>query len=211
VGLTTPARLLCYLQDPDFPDFRRVQRNLMGTLVRIQPKGQMTIPRRVRSAVGLIDGDLLEVRAVGKRIVIVPQLVIDRSKFPNADDETEQRRIIKCPPGRSRKGTFSRPIQRRRRGCGFPQEENPEDRQGGQIKKIGVNVHLSQTAVSTHPCLFKKPSSSKSTIWSATLPEHAGVACVAGGGAKRVRGARFIHFRVASRNIWLHSLRGHLG
>ena len=147
MGLTTPARLLCYLQDPDFPDFRRVQRNLMGTLVRIQPKGQMTIPRRVRSAVGLIDGDLLEVRAVGKRIVIVPQLVIDRSKFPNADDETEQRRIIKCPPGRSRKGTFSRPIQRRRRGCGFPREENPEHRQGGQIKKIGMNVHLSQTAV----------------------------------------------------------------
>src|ERR1039458_7724028 len=61
--------------------------NPMSTLVKVQPKGQMTIPRRVRSAVGLVDGDLVEVRAVGKKIVITPQLVIDRTKFPTADDE----------------------------------------------------------------------------------------------------------------------------
>jgi AbrB family looped-hinge helix DNA binding protein len=68
----------------------------MSTLVKVQPKGQMTIPRRVRSAVGLVDGDLVEVRAVGKKIVITPQLVIDRTKFPTADDEytPAQRRII---------------------------------------------------------------------------------------------------------------------
>ena len=68
----------------------------MSTFVKVQPKGQMTIPRRVRSAVGLIDGDLVEVRAVGKKIVITPQLVIDRSRFLNADDEytPAQRRII---------------------------------------------------------------------------------------------------------------------
>ena len=56
----------------------------------------MTIPRRVRSAVGLVDGDFVEVKAVGNKIVITPQLVIDRSKFPTADDEytPAQRRII---------------------------------------------------------------------------------------------------------------------
>jgi len=56
----------------------------------------MTIPRRVRSAVGLADGDFVEVKAVGNKIVITPQLVIDRSKFPTADDEypPAQRRII---------------------------------------------------------------------------------------------------------------------
>ena len=55
----------------------------------------MTIPRRVRSAVGLADGDLVEVKAVGGKIVITPQIVIDRSKFPAADDEytPAQRRI----------------------------------------------------------------------------------------------------------------------
>ena len=46
----------------------------MGTLVKVQSKGQMTIPRCVRSAVGLVDGDFVEVRAVGKKIVITPQL-----------------------------------------------------------------------------------------------------------------------------------------
>ena len=56
----------------------------------------MTIPRLVRAAVGLSDGDVVEVKAVGKKIVITPQLVIDRSKFPAADDEytPAQRRVI---------------------------------------------------------------------------------------------------------------------
>ena len=40
--------------------------------------------------------DLVEVRAVGKKIVIVPHLAIDRSNFPNSGDEytPAQRRII---------------------------------------------------------------------------------------------------------------------
>jgi AbrB family looped-hinge helix DNA binding protein len=68
----------------------------MGSLVKVQSKGQMTIPRGVRSAVGLADGDIVEVSAVGNKIVITPQLVIDRSKFPSADDEytPAQRRVI---------------------------------------------------------------------------------------------------------------------
>jgi AbrB family looped-hinge helix DNA binding protein len=68
----------------------------MDNLVRVQHKGQMTIPRRVRTAVGLADGDLVEVRAVGKKIIITPQLVIDRSKFPSADGDytPAQRRAI---------------------------------------------------------------------------------------------------------------------
>ena len=67
----------------------------MATLVRVQNKGQMTIPSRVRSAVGLSDGDIVEVKAVGRKIVITPQLVIDRSQFPTADEYTpEQRRAI---------------------------------------------------------------------------------------------------------------------
>jgi AbrB family looped-hinge helix DNA binding protein len=59
----------------------------VSTLVKVQPKGQMTIPRRVRDAVGLVDGDIVEVRAIGTRIGIIPQSAIDRSKFPNTDDE----------------------------------------------------------------------------------------------------------------------------
>ena len=54
----------------------------MRTLIKVQSKGQMTIPRRVRSAVGLADGDLVEVKAVGKKIVITPQLVDDDEYSP---------------------------------------------------------------------------------------------------------------------------------
>ena len=66
------------------------------SIVKVQHKGQMTIPRDVRSSVGLADGDLVDVKAARGRIIITPQLVIDRSKFPTADDEytPEQRRII---------------------------------------------------------------------------------------------------------------------
>ena len=84
----------------------------MNTLVKVQSKGQMTIPRRVRSAVGLADGDLVEVKAVGKTIVITPQLVIDRSKFQNADDEytPAQRRVIDARLNQAMKGRSHGPF-----------------------------------------------------------------------------------------------------
>ncbi len=68
----------------------------MNILVKVQHKGRMTIPSKVRSAVGLVDGGLVEVRAAGRKIVITPQLVIDRSTFPSVDDEytPSQRRAI---------------------------------------------------------------------------------------------------------------------
>jgi len=71
------------------------------SIVRIQRKGQMTLPTGVRAAVGLADGDLVDVKVNGRRIVITPAPVIDRSKFPTADDEytPEQRRVIDGPSG----------------------------------------------------------------------------------------------------------------
>ncbi len=66
------------------------------SIVKVQHKGQMTVPSDVRSLVGLADGDLVDVKAAHGRIIITPQLVIDRSKFPTADDEytPAQRRVI---------------------------------------------------------------------------------------------------------------------
>jgi len=68
----------------------------MTTLVRIHRKGQMTLPSRLRSAIGIADGDLVEATLHRGRIVLTPKLVVDRSKFPNADDEytPAQRRAI---------------------------------------------------------------------------------------------------------------------
>jgi AbrB family looped-hinge helix DNA binding protein len=85
----------------------------MNTLVKVQHKGQMTIPSKIRSAVGLVDGDLVEVKAVGRKIVITPQLVIDRSKFPVADNEytPEQRRVINARLAQAEKGPYYGPFR----------------------------------------------------------------------------------------------------
>ena len=68
----------------------------MSTTTRIQHKGQVTIPTRVREQAGLSKGDLVEFSYQRGKIVIMPKVVIDRSKFPSADDEytPAQRRIV---------------------------------------------------------------------------------------------------------------------
>jgi AbrB family looped-hinge helix DNA binding protein len=93
--------------------FRKFLELRMSTLVKVQPKGQMTVPRRFRSAVGLVDGDLVEVRADGKRIVTIPESAVDRSKFPNADDEytPAQRRLISGRLDKAEKGPFHGPYK----------------------------------------------------------------------------------------------------
>ena len=85
----------------------------MSILVKVQHKGQMTIPSSVRTAVGLVEGDLVEVRAVGKKVVITPQLAIDRSKFSTADDEYTpvQRRVINARLAEARKGPYYGPFK----------------------------------------------------------------------------------------------------
>ena len=68
----------------------------MTTLVKIQRKGQMTLPSRLRSAIGIAEGDLVEATVQRGKIVLTPKVVIDRSRFPTADDEytPAQRRDI---------------------------------------------------------------------------------------------------------------------
>lgn len=83
------------------------------SIVRIQRKGQMTIPTGVGAAVGLADGELVDVRVTGRKIVITPTLVIDRSKFPAAADEypPEQRRIIDASLAQAEKGPYYGPFK----------------------------------------------------------------------------------------------------
>ncbi len=68
----------------------------MTTLVKIHRKGQMTLPSRLRTAIGIGEGDFIEASIQRGKIVLTPKQVIDRSKFPNADDEytPAQRRVI---------------------------------------------------------------------------------------------------------------------
>jgi AbrB family looped-hinge helix DNA binding protein len=60
------------------------------SLVKVQHKGQVTIPSRLRKQAGIAEGDMVE--ATFQR----GKIVIDRSAFPNADGEytPAQRRVI---------------------------------------------------------------------------------------------------------------------
>src|ERR1700738_5291177 len=69
----------------------------MSTTTRIQRKGQVTIPTRVREQAGLGKGDLVEFSYQRGKIVITPKVVIDRSKFPSADDEYIRRGRVYGP------------------------------------------------------------------------------------------------------------------
>jgi AbrB family looped-hinge helix DNA binding protein len=69
---------------------------MMSALVKIHRKGQMTLPTRLRTRAGISEGDLVEAAFHRGKIVLTPKVVLDRSKFPNADDEytPAQRRAI---------------------------------------------------------------------------------------------------------------------
>ena len=84
----------------------------MSTTTRIQHKGQVTIPTRVREQAGLSKGDLVEFSYQRGKIVITPKVVIDRSKFPSADDEytPAQRRVIEARLAKARKGPYYGPF-----------------------------------------------------------------------------------------------------
>jgi AbrB family looped-hinge helix DNA binding protein len=66
------------------------------TLVKVQHKGQVTIPSRLRQQAGIAEGDIVEATFQRGHIVLTPKVIIDRAAFPNADDEytPAQRRSI---------------------------------------------------------------------------------------------------------------------
>ena len=48
------------------------------SLVRIKPKGQVTIPADIREQLALAEGDYLEVSREGRKIVLKPKIAVDR-------------------------------------------------------------------------------------------------------------------------------------
>ena len=84
----------------------------MNTTGKIQNKGQVTIPTVIRRQAGLSKGDLVNFAFQRGKIIVTPRLVIDRSKFPTADDEytPAQRRIINARLAKAEKGPFHGPF-----------------------------------------------------------------------------------------------------
>src|SRR4051812_42098725 len=84
----------------------------MNTTAKIQSKGAVTIPTSVRRQAGLNEGDLVNFAFSHGKIVITPRIVIDRSKFPTADDEytPAQRKVIDARLAEAEKGPFYGPF-----------------------------------------------------------------------------------------------------
>ena len=84
---------------PLYPVHRRLGAKMVefaGWEMPVQYRGVIEEHLAVRSRAGLSEGGLVEASFHRGKIILTPKLVIDRSKFPNADDEytPEQRRII---------------------------------------------------------------------------------------------------------------------
>ena len=76
----------------------------MGTIVKVQRKGQVTIPTRLRAELGLVDGALVEARAHRGRIVLTPKIIVDREYTP------AQRRMIDAELDKAARGPFHGPF-----------------------------------------------------------------------------------------------------
>ncbi len=68
----------------------------MITLVKLQRKGQMTLPSRLREALGVEEGDMIEATLEAGKVVLTPKVLVNRSDFPSADSDytPAQRRVI---------------------------------------------------------------------------------------------------------------------
>ena len=69
--------------------FVTVENRSTMALVRLKRKGQMTIPAEIRERLQLRDGDLLEVTAAGRTIVLVPKMVVDRAASGAGEPDDE--------------------------------------------------------------------------------------------------------------------------
>ena len=93
--------------------YKILMKKSMTTLVKLQRKGQMTLPSEMRAAIGVAEGDRLEATVQRGKIILSPTLVIDRSKFPSADDEytPAQRRYIDARLKKAARGPYHGPFK----------------------------------------------------------------------------------------------------
>jgi len=59
-------------------------------LVQVREKAQITIPSKIRKALGIKEGDYLEVEAEGNKIVLIPKILIDKAEAVTLSKEGEK-------------------------------------------------------------------------------------------------------------------------
>jgi AbrB family looped-hinge helix DNA binding protein len=113
----------------------------MSTIIKVQNKGQVTIPTRLRTQAGIEQGDMMEASFHHGKIILVPKVVIDRSKFPTADDEytptqrkTVDRRLAKADED-VKKGRLHGPFETHEALMDFLHDKARKGR-GNKAKKL---------------------------------------------------------------------------
>jgi len=71
-------------------------------LVQIREKAQITLPSQVRKALDVKEGDYLEVTVEGNRIVLVPQILIEKAPPVTLSKKGEQ--VLKEALGEVKEG-----------------------------------------------------------------------------------------------------------
>lgn len=66
------------------------------TLVKVQHKGAVIIPTRLRTQAGIEEGDVMEASFQDGKIIFVPKVLIDRSSISSTDSDytPAQRRVV---------------------------------------------------------------------------------------------------------------------
>ncbi|MHB8994843.1 MAG: AbrB/MazE/SpoVT family DNA-binding domain-containing protein [Armatimonadota bacterium] len=62
------------------------------TAIRVKDKAQITLPVRIRKALGIKEGDYLTVSLEGGKVVLTPQVMLD--KLPEATLSAEGKRMV---------------------------------------------------------------------------------------------------------------------
>jgi len=62
-------------------------------LIKVKSKAQITLPVKVRQALGIEEGDYLEARVEGNKVVLIPQTVV--TKFPSVTLSEQGEEMLK--------------------------------------------------------------------------------------------------------------------
>ncbi|HDN85292.1 MAG TPA: AbrB/MazE/SpoVT family DNA-binding domain-containing protein [Candidatus Aerophobetes bacterium] len=59
-------------------------------LIQVREKAQITIPSKIRKALGIKEGDYLEVEVEGNKIVLIPKILIDKAPPVTLSEKGEE-------------------------------------------------------------------------------------------------------------------------
>ena len=60
------------------------------SLVQVREKAQITLPSKIRQALGIKQGDYLEAEVEGNKIVLIPKIIVDKAETVTLSKKGEE-------------------------------------------------------------------------------------------------------------------------